>query len=106
MSWTTILVLAGGAYLFKAVGLLAGGAGLERTGPMATGVERIGRFLPPALLTALVVTQTVAIGNRLVLDARLPGVAAGAVAAWRGAPFWLVVAVAAGVTAGLRLLFG
>lgn len=110
MSWTTILTLAGGAYLFKALGLLvfgpavgAGGAAGSRPDGAAM---RVGRLLPPALLAALVVSQTVVTGSRLVIDARLAGVMAGAVAVWRGAPFWLVLVVAASVTALLRLAAG
>ena len=38
------------------------------------------------MLTALVVTQTVGGDEEIVVDARIPGVAAAAVAIWRGAP--------------------
>ncbi|MGI9598152.1 MAG: AzlD domain-containing protein, partial [Acidimicrobiales bacterium] len=67
---------------------------------------RIGQLLPAALLAALVVSQTVVAGTSLVVDARLAGVIAGAIAVWRGAPFWLVLIVAAGVTALIRLAAG
>jgi hypothetical protein len=55
------------------------------------------------MLTALVVTQTVGRDEEVVLDARLPGVAAAAVAVWRGAPVAAAMVVAALVTALLRL---
>jgi hypothetical protein len=138
MSWTAIVVLAAGAYLFKAVGLLvlgpltaragsadptgpsestdedhggpvaADGGGTDRSRPEPAGgwPLQLGQLLPPALLAALVVSQTVTSGRDLVVDARLAGVLAGAVAVWRGAPFWLVLAVAATVTAALRLTTG
>ena len=42
-------------------------------------------------------------GRSIVLDARLPGVAAAAVAVWRKAPFPVVIVVGAAVTALVRL---
>jgi hypothetical protein len=63
---------------------------------------RATQLLPPALLAALVVTQTVADGTELTVDARLAGVVAGAIATWRKAPFWLVLLVAAAVAAAIR----
>ncbi len=113
MSWTAILLLASGAYVFKALGLVVlGPAALARTDAANPDVPaadpgiliRIGQLLPAALLAALVVSQTVVDGQELVVDARLPGVAAGAVAVWRGAPCWLVLVVAAAVTAAIRAL--
>ncbi len=117
MSWTTIGLLAAGAYLFKAVGFLVLGPlslrGVADTdGPeTAAGVRsggdglamRVGQLLPAALLAALVVSQTVTSGTELVLDARLAGVTAGALAVWRRAPFWLVLIIAAATTALIRL---
>jgi branched-subunit amino acid transport protein len=58
----------------------------------------------PAILAALVVTETFAGGRSLVLDARLAGVAAGIVAVVLRAPFWLVVIVGALATALARLV--
>ncbi len=116
MSWTAILLLAGGAYFFKALGLLVLGPATLRGATDARSRDdsteedgvllRIGKLLPPALLAALVVSQTVATGTDLVIDARLAGVAAGAVAVWRGAPFWLVLVISATTTALLRLIAG
>jgi hypothetical protein len=111
VSWTAIVVLAAGAYLFKAIGLVVVGPLLARSDAAAgtTGGGwplRLGQLLPPALLAALVVSQTVVDGRDLTIDARLAGVAAGAVAVWRGAPFWLVLVIAAAVTAGIRFAGG
>lgn len=125
MSWTTIGLLAAGAYLFKAMGLLVfGPATIGRSrresdpeatvegrpgggAPANAGVAlRLGQLLPPALLAALVVSQTVVTDSRLVIDARLAGVVAGALAVLRGAPFWLVLVVAAAVTATVRAAAG
>ena len=97
MSWAVLLVIAGGAYGFKAPGSLVG---LRCTG--REEAQRVLMLLPPALLTALILVWTLDGGERLVIDARLAGVAAGAAAAWRKAPFVVVVLLAAGVTAALR----
>ena len=99
MSWSLLLAIAAGAYLFKAAGVLLGDR-LAATGE----IDRWAALVPAALLPALVVTQTVADGDQLVLDARLPGVLVGGAAALRGAPFWLVVLLAAATTALLRLV--
>jgi hypothetical protein len=56
------------------------------------------------MLTALVVTQTVGGDGELSLDARIPGVAAAAVAVWRRVPLVGAMAVAAVVTALVRAL--
>jgi len=84
---------------------------IKATGPVLLG----GRSLParlagivdllaPALLSALVVTQALADGRAIVLDARLVGVAAAGIALWRKAPILLVIVVAAAATAVTRLL--
>ena len=97
MSWTTLLLIAAGAYSFKAAGAL----GLGRLANTPS-LLAIGALMPPALLSALIVLQTFTIERDLVLDARAPGLGVGAVAAWRGAPFWLVALLAALVTASIR----
>jgi hypothetical protein len=55
------------------------------------------------MLTALVVTQTVGGDEALEIDARVPGVATAALAIWRGVPMVPAMAIAATVTALLRL---
>ena len=97
MSWRAILFLAAGAELFKQVGFHL--AGRIRPTPRFIALTAL---LPPALLAALVVVQTLADGTSLVIDPRLAGVAAGGLVAWRRAPFVVVVVVAAAVTATLR----
>jgi len=57
-----------------------------------------------ALLAALVVTQTFASSQELVLDARFPAVLIAGCLLWLRAPFIVVVVAAAGVAAALRLL--
>jgi hypothetical protein len=55
------------------------------------------------MLTALVVTQTFGGDEEITIDARVPGVAAAALAIWKGVPIVAAMAIAAGVTALLRL---
>ena len=90
MNWTAILVLSGGAYLFKVVGFVAGDRLAVRLAPVAS-------LLPAALFAAIIAIMS-------VVDGRLVGVAVGAVAVWRRAPFVVVVVAAMAATALLRLL--
>lgn len=101
MSATWILVVAtvAGCYLLKLGGYVVPEAILARP-----RVRQLVGLLPVALLAALVVVEAVADGRHVDLDwARLTGIAVGAVAVWRRAPF-LVVVVAAGLTAALLRL--
>jgi hypothetical protein len=67
-------------------------------------VAGVAGAMTVGLLAALVVTQTVADGRSVVVDARLVAVAAAAVALLLRAPFVVVVLVGAAVAAGLRAL--
>lgn len=101
MSWAAILALAAGTYAMKAAGpALLGG---RRLPPR---LERVAGLLPVAMFAALVVVETFSEGGELTLDARAAGVGAAAVAAWRGAPFLVVVGVAMAVAAAVRALPG
>ncbi len=97
MNWTAILVLSAGAYLFKLVGLVAGDRLAVRLAPVAS-------LLPAALFAAIIAVMSVVHGESLVVDGRLVGVAVGAVAVWRRAPFVVVVVAAMAATALLRLV--
>jgi branched-subunit amino acid transport protein len=98
-TWATVLALAVATALIRASGPVAlGGRDLPRP------VQDIIALLAPALLAALVVTETFSDSGELVLDERAAGVAgAGAVLALRGS-LLVAIAVAAGVTAALRAL--
>jgi branched-subunit amino acid transport protein len=65
---------------------------------------RVMALLAPSLLSALVVTQAFSSGQRLTVDARTAGLVAAVVCVVLRAPLLVTVIVAAGVTAGLRLL--
>jgi Branched-chain amino acid transport protein (AzlD) len=99
MTWAAILVSAAGCYLLKLAGLSVPARWLE-----APVVMRVSALLPIALLAALAAVQTVAEGTRLVLDARLAGMAAAVLALLLRAPFLVVVVAAAGTAALVRLI--
>jgi len=95
--WIVVAAVGAASLLFKSAGPVFLGD-RELPARAASVVSLIG----PVMLTALVVTQTVGGDEELVLDARLPGVAAAAVAVKKGAPVVVGMAVAAVVTASLR----
>jgi branched-subunit amino acid transport protein len=72
--------------------------------PLPGWLRGIMPLLAPCLLAALVVGQAVGDGRAIVIDARLAGVAAAAVALLVRAPLIVVLAAAAGVAAAARAL--
>ena len=95
--WTTVAVVGGVTLAMKALpALLLGGRAVH---DRATGIFEA---LAPALLAALVVTQTFAADEELVLDPRAAGVGAAAVAVAARAPILVAAAVAAVVAAIVR----
>ena len=96
-TWAVVAAVGGATVALKAVGpVVLGGRELP---PRAAAVVEL---LAPAVLAALVVTNTVADGTRLVVDERLVGLAAAAVAVRLRAPILVVIVVAAAVTALVR----
>lgn len=100
---SSTVVLIGGCALVTAA--------IKAVGPIALG----GRELPerftgvialmaPALLSALVVTATLADGDRLAVGPDTAGVAAGGLVAWRTESIIGCVVVAAAVTAAARAI--
>jgi branched-subunit amino acid transport protein len=67
-------------------------------------VERVNGALAPALLAALVLTQTVGAGQALTVDPRAAGVAAAAVALLLRAPLLVVLVASAAVAAAVNAL--
>jgi branched-subunit amino acid transport protein len=97
--WLTVLVVGSATIAFKAAGpVLAGGRQLP------DAAARVVDLLAPALLAALVATQAFADGERLVVDERAAGLAAGALAVLLRAPLIAVIVVAAFTAATLRAL--
>jgi branched-subunit amino acid transport protein len=99
--WLVVVITSVGTLALKAAGpVLLGGR------PLPDRLSGVVTLVGPALLAALVAIGTFAEGQRLVLDARVLGVAAAAVAIKLRAPVLLVVVIAAGITAGARALAG
>ena len=73
MSWTLIIALGAGSYLFKVLGLVVVGA---RSLPPV--VERCLVLIPAAMLSALIVKDVFSEGQELVIDARVVGAAVAA----------------------------
>ncbi|MHB8470727.1 MAG: AzlD domain-containing protein [Gaiellaceae bacterium] len=97
-AWQVVLVVGAGTVALKAVGPV--GVAARRLPPR---LEELLGMVGPAILAALVVSETFAHGHALVADARLAGAAAGLVAVRLRAPFWMVVVVGALATAVVRL---
>jgi len=97
MTWGLVLGLSAVAYGFKVLGLVV--IGSRRLPPP---LERCLVLVPAAVITALIVKDTLSTGQELVLDARAAGVGAAAVAAWRRAPLIVVIVLGAAVTALVR----
>ena len=99
MSWLVIAVVGAVTIAFKASGPVL--LGKRELPPRVASVVEV---LAPAMLAALVVTQTVGGDRELVIDERLAGVAAGGIAIWLRAPLLVVMLVAAVTAALIRLL--
>ncbi len=101
MSDTWIVVLAVGAFTmsFKAAGPVVLG-GRELPGRL----QGVFELLAPSLLAALVVTQALGKEGEIVVDERLVGLGAAAVAIRLRAPLIVIIVVAALSTALVRVL--
>ncbi len=98
-AWVVVIIVGAATVTIKSLGpVILGGRAIAAR---LTGVVEL---LAPAVLTALVVTQALAKGESLTVDARLVGLAAAAVALWRKAPILVVIVVAAAAT-GLARVF-
>ena len=95
--WIAVIAACIGCYAAKLAGASVPHDILDRPVVKATSDA-----IPIALLSALVAVQTFAVGQTLVVDARLAGVLAAVVALLLRAPFIVVVLVAAATAAALR----
>jgi branched chain amino acid efflux pump len=97
--WIVVVLVGAATIALKAVGpVLLGGRKLPGA------LTAVLFLLAPALLAALVVTQAVGGDRELVLDARLLGLGAAAVALALRAPLIAVIVIAAAVPALARAL--
>jgi branched-subunit amino acid transport protein len=98
-AWAAVLAVGVGTIALKAIGPVA-----VSGRKLPARVSELLDVVAPAILAALVVTETFAHGRSLVVDARLAGVGAGLVAIALRAPIWAVVVVGAAATALVRLV--
>jgi uncharacterized membrane protein len=99
--WTIVVVTGVATLALKAAGpVLLGGR------PLPARVTDVVSLLAPALLAALVAIGTFAQGRALVVDARVLGVGAAAVAIRLRAPLLVSVVLAAVVTGLARSVAG
>lgn len=98
--WLAVLIVGGAAMVMKAAGpVVIGGRALP-----GRALDLVGA-LAPALLAALVVTNTFSTGKHLILDERALGVGAAAVCIALRAPLLVAVTAAAVVTALARMVW-
>ena len=93
---TVIVLLAAGTYCLKALGPLYFGNSRQ----LPVKFQEIALLLPTPLIAALVVTSAFSENNELVLDARVIGLVAAAIALWKKLPFFIVVIIAAHAALG------
>ncbi len=98
-TWVTVLVACALAYLLKLLGYAVPARWVE-----GERTARVTTLLPVALLAALIVTQTLAGGDGLVLDARLVAAGVAVVLLVLRANFLVVVFGAALVAGALRAM--
>lgn len=99
VAWLTVIALAAGTVAIKAAGPVLLG---DRT--MPAPLAGVVALLAPSLIAALVVVETFTDRDRLVLDARVAGLAAAAVAIALRRSMMVAVLVAAAATAAARAL--
>ena len=99
--WVTIVAVSAVNFTIKAAGpVLVGGR------PLPGWLTEIIALLAPALLAALVLVDTFAKDQSLVIDARAAGLAVAALGVLMRAPMLAIVVGAAAATALVRALGG
>jgi branched-subunit amino acid transport protein len=98
-AWVVVVMVGAATIAFKAAGPVLIG---RRSLPPR--VQAVVDLLAPVMLIALVVTQTFGGDEEIEIDARVAGVGAAIVAIWLRAHVIVAMAVAAAVTAGVRLI--
>ena len=97
IGWVAMFVLGAGVYTQRLVGMAA-----VDTARMPARWQAVVGRVPLAIIAAVIALQAGTASGSLELDARIVGVAAAGVCAWRRLPLVVIVVVAAGVTAALR----
>jgi len=98
-AWIVVIAVSLATIAIKGAGpLLAGGRELPHA------VAGVVSLLAPAVLAALIVTNALADGRSIVLDARGAGLAAATLAIALRAPILVVIVAAAATAAILRAL--
>lgn len=98
--WLSVLVASVACYLLKLIGVSLPEAVLAHP-----RIQRVASLLPVAMLSALIATDLFDSNRSYHADWHtLAGVAAGAVALWRGRSLLVVFAIAIATTALLRLV--
>jgi branched-subunit amino acid transport protein len=97
--WIVVALVGAATVAFKAAGPVL--IGRRELPPR---IQSVVELLAPVMLIALVVTQTFGGDEEIAVDARVAGVGAAVVAIWLRAHVIVAMAVAAAVTAGIRLL--
>ncbi len=98
-TWIVVAIVGVATIAFKAAGpVLIGRRALPPSG------QSVVDLLAPAMLVALVVTQTFGGDEEIEVDARVPGVAAALVAILLRAHIIVAMAIAASVTALFRVV--
>lgn len=98
--WIATLVSSITCFLLKILGFSAPDSLLNQP-----RIQRINTFIPIVLLSALVAVQTLGSQKAVVIDHRLAGVVAAAVALRLKAPFPLMMLTAAIVSAVIYRIF-
>lgn len=94
MSWTTIFVIGGATFLFRASFLLI------FSGQMPERIKRALHYVPVAVLPALIASAVVGKDDGTELDIRIVAAVVGALIAWR------TRSVAAAMVLGMAALWG
>ena len=85
-------------------GLKLAGYVIPRKYVEGPALSRVAALVTVALLSSLVVSQTIFGEAGLSIDARIPAVVCAGALLWLRVPFIVVIVVAAAVAAGLRFL--
>lgn len=98
-AWAAVLIAGVASFALKLTGYLVPARWIQHPRVLA-----ITTLLPAALLSALVVVQTIGNGRHYSIDARLPALGLAAIALRFKAPFIVAVVIAAASAAAIRAL--